>query len=104
MKKWNLGAWFLGVLRVMAWFKFLRGTPFDPFRNQHRKAEQRLPAEYEGRMGELLAALTPENHALAVEIASIPEHVRGFGLVKEQQLEAARARELELLDAFRTAR
>ncbi|HKJ24688.1 MAG TPA: DUF6537 domain-containing protein, partial [Myxococcota bacterium] len=101
MKKWNLGPWFLTVLRVMAFFKFLRGTPFDPFRNEHRKVEQRLVGEYEARIDELLAGLTRENHALAVEIASLPEHVRGFGLVKEQQLAETRVREAELLARFR---
>jgi indolepyruvate ferredoxin oxidoreductase len=103
MKKWNLGAWFFHVLRVMAFFKFLRGTPFDPFRNEHRKLEQRLAGEYEACIDELLAGLTPESHALAVEIASIPEHVRGFGLVKERHLEEARAREAELLERWRAA-
>jgi indolepyruvate ferredoxin oxidoreductase len=103
MKKWNLPGWFFHVLRVMAFFKFLRGTPFDPFRNEHRKLEQRLVGEYEARIDELLAGLTPENHALAVEIASIPEHVRGFGLVKERHLEEARAREAELLERWRAA-
>ncbi len=31
----------------------------------------------------------------------MPEHIRGFDLVKEEQLESARAKEAELLDAFR---
>jgi len=102
MKKWDLGPWFLRVLAVMAKFKFLRGTPLDPFRNEHRKVEQRLVGEYEARIDELLSALTPLNHTLAVEIASIPEHIRGFGLVKEEHLADARAREAELLEAFRS--
>jgi len=101
MKKWNLGSWFLSVLRVMAFFKFLRGTPLDPFRNEHRKLEARWAGEYEARIDELLAGLTPANHGLAVEIASLPEQVRGFGRVKEQQLEAVREREAELLECFR---
>jgi len=49
----------------------------------------------------LLAKLTPDNHALAVQIASIPEDIRGFGHVKARHLAAARQNEAKLLDAWR---
>jgi indolepyruvate ferredoxin oxidoreductase len=100
-KKLALGPWMFRVLAVMKHLKFLRGTPVDPFRNEHRKLEQRLIGEYEGRIAELLAGLTVDNLATAVEIASIPEHVRGFDVVKEQQLAQAREKESELLEVFR---
>jgi indolepyruvate ferredoxin oxidoreductase len=100
-RKWDLGPWFFPVLRLMARFKFLRGTPLDPFGHAaHRKLERRLIGEYEARVEELLSGLTARNHAVAVEIASLPEHVRGFDLVKEAQLAEAQAREAELLAAF----
>jgi indolepyruvate ferredoxin oxidoreductase len=51
----------------------------------------------------VLAALTPANRAQAVEIARIPELIRGFDLVKEKQLADAQAKQRELLDAFRRA-
>ena len=44
--------------------------------------------------------LSPGNHATAVALASIPEHVRGFGHVKADHLERARALEKELWAAF----
>jgi indolepyruvate ferredoxin oxidoreductase len=37
------------------------------------------------------------NAALAAEIASIPEQIRGYGHVKDAHLETAKAREAELL-------
>ena len=40
---------------------------------------------------------------LAVQIAEIPEHIRGFDTVKDGQLESAKEKEAELLDAFRRA-
>ncbi len=49
----------------------------------------------------LLAGLTPENHRLAVALASVPEHIRGFGHVKDTHLEKAKAREADLLAQFR---
>ncbi|WP_425603695.1 DUF6537 domain-containing protein, partial [Stenotrophomonas capsici] len=39
--------------------------------------------------------------ALAVDIASIPEHIRGYGHVKEAHLHEAKAREAALLATWR---
>jgi indolepyruvate ferredoxin oxidoreductase len=39
-----------------------------------------------------------------VELASIPEHIRGYGHVKERHLKAAKAKEAGLLAAFRAAK
>jgi indolepyruvate ferredoxin oxidoreductase len=101
-RKWVLGPWVFRGLALLARFKFLRGTPFDPFGwTPHRREERRLIREYEATLDELLARLSPGSHALAVELASLPEHVRGFDLVKDAHLAAARARQAELLAALR---
>jgi indolepyruvate ferredoxin oxidoreductase len=103
-KKRSLGPWMFPVLRVMARFKFLRGTPLDPFGwTAHRKMERQLVRDYAATLDAVLAALTPANRAQAVEIARIPELIRGFDLVKEKQLADAQAKQRELLDAFRRA-
>jgi len=100
-RKWTLGAWMFPVLRVLARGRFLRGTPFDPFGwTAHRRLERRLIRDYEARVEELLAGLSPDSFDVAVEIARIPEHVRGFDTVKEEQLAQAREKEAELLAAF----
>ena len=52
---------------------------------------------------ELVAKLDAQNYAVAVELASIPEHIRGYGHVKERHLKVAKAKEAELLAAFRAA-
>jgi indolepyruvate ferredoxin oxidoreductase len=101
-KKIGFGSWFLRCLRVLAGLRFLRDTPFDPFGwTAERRLERQLPRDYEARIDELLDGLTPESLDLAVEIASLPEHVRGFEHVRERQLEQAREKERDLLDAFR---
>ncbi len=101
-RKWTLGAWMFPLLRVLARGRFLRGTPFDPFGwTAHRRLERQLIREYESRVEELLAGLTPDTFDVAVEIASIPEHVRGFDTVKEEQLAQAREKEALLLADFR---
>ena len=98
------GGWFLTCLAGIAKLKFLRNTPFDPFGwTAERRLERQLPRDYEALIEQLLAGLGPDNLELAVEIASLPEHVRGFEHVRARHLEQARAQERELLEAFRRA-
>ena len=63
--------------------------------------ERQLIVDYENVVDELIAGLTSDNHALAVQIASIPEQIRGYGYVKQQHLEAAKACETDLLQVWR---
>ena len=100
-KKMSFGPWLIGVLRVLAKFKFLRGTPFNPFGySAERKTERSLVADYEKLLSEIVDRLTPGNHPVAVELASIPEKIRGFGPVKERHLIAAKAEEAALREQF----
>ena len=93
----------LPAFRLLAKFKFLRGTPFDIFGySEERRTERKLIADYEALLGEIMAKLTPENHHIAVGLASIPEKIRGFGHVKARHLVAAKADEAALLDQFRS--
>ena len=89
-------------MKHLARLRRLRGTPFDPFGySAERRLERRLIAEYEGVIQEALAALGPENYDVAVELARLPEQIRGFGHVKERHLRVAKQREGELLAALR---
>jgi indolepyruvate ferredoxin oxidoreductase len=97
-RKIAFGPWILRAFGLLARFKGLRGTVFDPFgHTRERRTERRLIAEYEALVGDLMAGLTPARHPLAVELASIPDQIRGFGHVKERHLIAAKAKEAELL-------
>jgi len=99
------GPWMMGAFRVLAKMRGLRGTPFDVFgRTAERRMERALPGQYETLVDELVGALAPHNHDLAVELAKIPEHIRGYGHVKDRHLKIAKAKEAELLAAFRGAR
>jgi len=91
------------VFGILARLKGLRGTPLDIFgRTAERKTERRLIADYIATVQELTAGLTEGNLALAIEIASIPEQIRGYGHIKEASVAKADERELELKAAFRT--
>jgi indolepyruvate ferredoxin oxidoreductase len=96
------GRWMLPAFRLLAAMKGLRGTAFDIFgRSAERRMERQLIADYAATMKELSAALSPDNHALAVEIARIPEQIRGYGHIKERNIKQAKAREASLLASFR---
>ena len=100
-KKMSFGPWMLKVFAALAKLKFLRGTMFDPFGyTAERKTERRLVADYERLLGEIVEQLTPNNHRIAVELAMIPEKIRGFGPVKQRHLVAAKAEEAALREQF----
>jgi indolepyruvate ferredoxin oxidoreductase len=102
-RKMTFGPWLLPAFRLLAKFKGLRGTPLDIFGyTEERRTERRLIADYETLLGEIVAKLTPDNHALAVGLAAIPEKIRGFGHVKARHLVAAKADEAALLEQFRS--
>ena len=65
--------------------------------------ERALIGEYEHTVERLLAGLEAQNHALAVQIAAIPEEMRGFGHIKRRNVEAARKKRDELLARFGAA-
>lgn len=102
-RKLSFGPWMMGAFALLAKFKGLRGTAFDPFgRTQERRTERRLITDYEALLNELLPRLTPDNHALCVALAAIPDKIRGFGHVKERHLAAAKAEEAALLERLRS--
>ncbi|EWS57632.1 2-oxoacid ferredoxin oxidoreductase [Methylibium sp. T29-B] len=101
--KRRYGPWMLGAFRLLARLKGLRGTALDPFgRTEERRTERALVGEYRACIEELLATLDAPRLALAVEIAAIPEDIRGYGHVKARHLAAARAKWSGLMVQWRT--
>jgi len=89
--KKSYGPWMRKAMGWLAGMKGLRGTALDPFgRTEERRTERALIVEYRQCIDTLLTGLTADKLALAVEIASIPEDIRGYGHVKEHHLAAAR--------------
>ena len=99
--KREYGPWVFKAFGLLAKLRGLRGGVFDVFGyTAERRMERQLIADYERTVGGLLDRLDSGNVSLAAEIASIPEHIRGYGHVKEAHLHAAKAREAELLGAW----
>ena len=78
-----------------------RPVELDDRQSERLDVQRRLIGEYEETLAELLDGLSSANHAIAVDIASIPEQIRGYADVKERHLEQARQKQAELLGAFR---
>ena len=102
LQKQSFGPWMLTGFKLLARLKGLRGTPLDVFgRTEERREERALIGQYRASIEEVLSSLTPANHAQAVEIARVPEMIKGYGHVKARHLAAARPAWEALLQAFR---
>ncbi len=102
--KAQYGPWMRWVFALLARFKSLRGTALDPFgKTEERRMERQLIADYRASIDALLPRLTEANLKHAVELAALPEEMRGFGHVKLESVRKARARWRELEDALNRA-
>ncbi len=102
LRKAEYGPWMFTAFRLLAKLRGLRGSVLDPFgHTAERRMERQLIADYRRTIDELLAGLRADNLALAVDIASVPERIRGYGHVKERHLADAMKRQDELLAAWR---
>jgi indolepyruvate ferredoxin oxidoreductase len=104
LQKRHYGPWMLSAFKVLARLKGLRGTAFDVFGyTAERQSERALISQYRQSIEEVITQLNAHNHSAAVELARIPEHIKGFGHVKERHLAAARPQWTALQQAFRAA-
>ncbi|MDR5755340.1 indolepyruvate ferredoxin oxidoreductase family protein [Caballeronia sp. LZ035] len=100
--KKQYGPWMMSAMRVLARLKFLRGTALDPFgRTEERKMERALIGEYEALVRELIDGLTVQKLPLAIELASLPDAMRGYGHIKENNVKAAKVKWEKLLGRWR---
>jgi indolepyruvate ferredoxin oxidoreductase len=96
--KAEFGSWMWNAFKLLARLKGLRGTAFDVFGyTAERKMERALVKDYRDMIEALLPSLDAANHAVAVELAALPEQIRGFGHVKEKAVAEYRVRKQELL-------
>jgi indolepyruvate ferredoxin oxidoreductase len=102
LQKRKFGPVMLTGFRMLARLKGLRGTALDIFgRTEERRQERALIGQYRSSIDEVLAALDAGNHGAALEIARIPEQIKGYGHVKERNLKAARQQWQALMRRWR---
>jgi indolepyruvate ferredoxin oxidoreductase len=91
LQKQKFGPFMLTSFKVLKHFKWLRGSALDVFGyTEERRTERALIAQYQSSVDTMLGQLSASNHALALEMARIPEQIKGFGHVKARHLAAAR--------------
>ncbi len=84
-RKTEAGPWVMTAMRLLAPLRVVRGTWLDPFRHTpERRAALAALAEYEADIGRLVAEFDPGRIDVAVEIASLPETLRGYGHVRAE--------------------
>jgi indolepyruvate ferredoxin oxidoreductase len=100
-RKTRVGAWLMRLLPLLARGKVLRGTCLDIFgMSAERRLERALVRDYASRISELLSLLTSANLGLAIDIAALPQRIRGYGHVKIANAGLARQQEAALLHRF----
>ena len=103
LQKQKFGPLMLTGFKLLKHFKVLRGTPLDIFGNtEEREMERALIGEYVVSIDEVLAKLNADNHALALEIANLPDAVKGFGHVKARNVVAVRSKWDGLMEKWRS--
>ncbi len=101
--KRKFGPSMLTGFKLLAKLKGLRGTPLDIFgKTEERRMERALIGEYRSHIEEVLRLLDEGNSAVALEIARVPEMIKGFGHVKERNVVVARAKWEGLLAQLRS--
>ncbi len=102
LRKREFGSWMMYGYKVLSRLRGLRGTPLDIFGyTQERRDERQWVTDYENMMCELLPVLSEENYEYALELAQLPDSIRGYGHVKEASMAAARNQQKFLLEKFR---
>jgi indolepyruvate ferredoxin oxidoreductase len=99
------GPWIGPVFALLARMKRLRGTVADPFgRTAERRMERRLIADYVATVERLAARPELASSKAGLDLARLPDMVRGFGHVKAANAQRYEKRRAELLAALdRTA-
>jgi indolepyruvate ferredoxin oxidoreductase len=102
LKKAEYGPWIFTAFKWLAKLRKYRGAWWDVFsKTAERRMERQLIEDYRATISELLQTLDRSKLRLAVEIAELPEQIRGYAHVKEAHLARAEARKAELMAAWR---
>jgi indolepyruvate ferredoxin oxidoreductase len=90
------------LFRILAPLKFLRATALDPFgKTQERQQERQLIVTYKSLIQELMNSEGSKNLELIIQIANVPDSIKGFGHVKERSIKLAEIRWSKLMEEWR---
>ncbi len=103
-KKLAFGPWFTPALRALRWMRWLRGSRGDVFGYAHvRREERRLITWYRGMLEAALERLTPHTYSIVVDIARLPDEIRGYEQIKLNNMAQVTGRAATLLERLNAA-
>lgn len=87
---------------MLAPMKRVRGTWLDVFgKTAERRMERQLAADFLALADEFSRTLDAGNRDAALALANLPDAIRGYGHVKENNAHRAQSRQAELLERYR---
>ena len=102
LQKREFGPWMLTAFKMLTRMKGLRGGALDIFgKTKERRHERQMIEDYIGLLDQIATSLDPANHTAAVQLANVPDEIRGYGHVKEKSIAAARELQEQRLRAFK---
>jgi len=102
LTKQQYGSWMGTAFKWLARFKGLRGGALDIFgKTDERRHERQLIEDYVALLDQIIACLNTMNYDAAVALASVPDEIRGYDVVKARSVEAAKLLQAQRLVEFR---
>lgn len=99
--KREVGGWIMSAFKLMAKFRFLRGSWLDPFRlSSEARAARELTDQYEQDLTFINEVLNADNYEHAVSLAAVPELIRGYGSVRAGNAAQASIARTQVMASF----
>jgi indolepyruvate ferredoxin oxidoreductase len=99
--KQQYGSWMLSAFKLLAKARFLRGSMLDPFRYTTERLHKRKAIDdYKTSMRQMIELLDANRLNTAIELAKLPQTVRGYGHVKDRNAQLADAKLKALTTKF----
>ena len=84
--KRETGEWVMLAFRLLAKFRWVRGSLLDPFRNSpESRAARALISQYEHDVETIISQLDANKLESAKHLASVPNLIRGYGHVRQRK-------------------
>lgn len=102
--KKKYGPWMMKAFGLLQHFKGLRGTGLDPFgKTEERKMERQLIEDYLDMLRNFGSSLNENNLDIAIALARLPDDIRGYGHIKENNMRKVAAKKERLLKDYEAA-
>ena len=89
---------------MLAWLKWLRGTKFDIFSySKDRRLDLDLIKQYQQDLQFVKKLNLDQDKELILELLNVPSSIKGFGIVRRKNYEAASVQRNNLLEKLRNS-